>query len=256
MKKIVLVMILTMVSCSMLFISCKKENDLNIDQRVDMSERLIAVENSTSSEELAKIVSPAVVGIRSYNQLGESVGTGVCVGKGGYIITNAHVVIDSNNLELYLFNGNVANATEVFRDESLDISILNCSETLPYLALVSENCAVGEDVLAVGTPMSLLLKHSYTKGIISALNRTLRVSGDNGDYYMQNLIQHDASLNPGNSGGPLINSKGEVVGINTLKIQSAEGLGFAIPSMSFKSLLNNYVKDEEYKTPYISFKES
>ena len=106
-------------------------------------------------------------------------------------------------------------------------------------------------MLAVGTPLSLTLTHTFTKGIVSALNRTLKVSDTEGDGYMQNLIQHDASLNPGNSGGPLINSKGEVVGINTLKISGGEGIGFAIPTKSFRSLLSSYVTKVNYTVPYL-----
>jgi len=111
---------------------------------------------------------------------------------------------------------------------------------------------VGEDVVAVGTPLSLILKHTFTKGIVSALNRTLKIDTKDGVSYMQNLIQHDASLNPGNSGGPLINLNGEVVGINTLKINGGEGIGFAIPSTSFSSLVDSVVASKTtYQTPYL-----
>lgn len=255
MKKSIVTTTALIILSVIFFISCKNtSNNIDINSNVDMSERLISVEEVLTTERLAEIISPAVVGISSTTASGESVGSGVCVGKGGHIITNAHVVVNPYTLKLYLFNGDVVNAEQIFRDESLDISILKCEKDLPYLALGNlDQVEVGEDVLAVGTPISLLLKHSFTKGIVSALNRTLRVSGEDGDYYMQNLIQHDASLNPGNSGGPLINSKGEVIGINTLKISSTEGIGFAIPSLSFKSLLENYISDESYKTPYIGF---
>ncbi len=255
MKKSIIITTALIILSVIFFISCENtNNNLDINSNVDMSERLISVEEVLTTERLAEIISPAVVGISSTTASGESVGSGVCVGKGGHIITNAHVVVNPNTLKLYLFNGDVVNAKQIFRDESLDISILKCEKNLPYLALGDlDQVEVGEDVLAVGTPISLLLKHSFTKGIVSALNRTLRVSGEDGDYYMQNLIQHDASLNPGNSGGPLINSNGEVIGINTLKISSTEGIGFAIPSLSFKSLLENYISDESYKTPFIGF---
>ena len=74
---------------------------------------------------------------------------------------------------------------------------------------------------------------------------------EDGYSYMQNLIQHDASINPGNSGGPLINSQGELIGINTLKVSSGEGLGFAIPSKSFRNIITQIVNDREYETPYL-----
>jgi S1-C subfamily serine protease len=88
---------------------------------------------------------------------------------------------------------------------------------------------VGQDVLAIGTPLTLQFKHTVTKGIVSALNRTLEVGGISDVNYLQNLIQHDASINPGNSGGPLISMDCKVVGINTLKASESEGIGFAIP---------------------------
>lgn len=252
MKKVITIICVAIMFVSITFLSsCNliKENETHID----MNERLISISSENSSfEVLAEQISPAIVGISSIDSSGENVGSGVCVASGGYVITNAHVIANPNNITLYLFNGKTISATQIFSDASLDISILKASQNLPYLPLgTTDNLMVGQDVLAVGTPISLLLKHSFTRGIISALNRTLKVSSSNGDVYMQNLIQHDASLNPGNSGGPLVNSKGEVVGINTLKITSGEGIGFAIPTKSFMSLLNSYVKIDSYETPYI-----
>lgn len=218
---------------------------------VDMSERLITLSYASDYSDIAESVSPAIVGISCYNSSSESVGAGVCVASGGYILTNAHVV-PYDNIEIYLFSGDTTSATKIFSDSSLDIAIIKSKISLPYLSLAdNDSLAVGEEILAVGTPMSILLKHTFTKGIVSALNRTLRISSSSGESYMQNLIQHDASLNPGNSGGPLLNSKGEIVGINTLKITDGEGIGFAIPVKSFKSLLSSYVSQINYTTPYL-----
>ena len=133
----------------------------------------------------------------------------------------------------------------------MDIAILKSDVALPYLPINEDDYAVGEDILAVGTPLNLIFTHTYTKGIISAINRTLEMENENGYSYMQNLIQHDASINPGNSGGPLINSRGELVGINTLKVSSGEGLGFAIPAKSFRNVITQIVNDREYETPYL-----
>lgn len=203
--------------------------------------------------ELAESVAPAVVGVSSVSSGEQSVGSGVCVVKGGYVLTNSHVIINDDNITLYLSNGETASAKLIWSDDSQDIAILKAGCVLPYLSLSGDdNISVGQDIVAVGTPLSLLLKHSFTKGIVSALNRTLKVQGTNGESYMQNLVQHDASLNPGNSGGPLLNLKGEVVGINTLKISGGEGIGFAIPVKSFSSLLDNIVATKtSYETPYL-----
>jgi S1-C subfamily serine protease len=123
---------------------------------------------------------------------------------------------------------------------------------LPYLKIAEEaNPDVGEYVLAIGTPLQLQFKHSVTKGIVSALNRTVKVTENGLTTAMQSLIQHDASINPGNSGGPLINENSKVIGINTLKIEMAEGIGFAIPASVIKNVLSNVLSDGAYQTAYL-----
>ena len=212
----------------------------------------IDVSNPNNIGDVARVVSPAIVGISGEKSTSSSVGSGVCVSQNGYILTNSHVVNDCDNITLYLSDKSQASAKIIYEDTVLDLAILKSSKALPYLNLGdSDEICVGQDVLAVGTPLSLTLVHTFTKGIVSALNRTLKVSNDGKEGYMQNLIQHDASLNPGNSGGPLINAKGEVIGINTLKISSGEGIGFAIPSKSFKSLLGSFASNINYEIPYL-----
>lgn len=212
----------------------------------------IVIDSPSNISDVAQVVSPAIVGISGTKSSTSSVGSGVCVSENGYILTNSHVVNDCNNITLYLSDKTQTTASIVYEDTVLDLAILKSKKNLPYLNLGdSDDLNVGEEVLAVGTPLSLTLVHTFTKGIVSALNRTLKVSNTSGEGYMQNLIQHDASLNPGNSGGPLINSKGEVVGINTLKITCGEGIGFAIPTKSFSSLLKNFVSNINYEIPHL-----
>lgn len=212
----------------------------------------IDVGNPNNIGDVARVVSPAIVGISGEKSTSSSVGSGVCVSQNGYILTNSHVINNCDNITLYLSDKSQASAKIIYEDTVLDLAILKSSKALPYLNLGdSDEICVGQDVLAVGTPLSLTLVHTFTKGIVSALNRTLKVSNDGKEGYMQNLIQHDASLNPGNSGGPLINAKGEVIGINTLKISSGEGIGFAIPSKSFKSLLGSFASNINYEIPYL-----
>ena len=212
-------------------------------------ERLIILQDSTQS--LSETLSPAIVGVQSITNGVGNIGAGVCVAPKGIIITNSHVINNAETISLYLQDGTNISANIVYEDTVLDFAIVKSNKEIPYLRLSEENVNVGEDVLAVGTPLSLNLTHTFTKGIISATNRSLKVSLAKGEGIMQNLIQHDASLNPGNSGGPLINERGEIIGINTLKISGGEGIGFAIPVKSFKSLLNNYLSDEEYVVPYL-----
>ena len=217
-----------------------------------LESKLITVYQDAGIQEVANAVEPAIVGISGIYSNGESVGSGVCVAEGGYILTNSHVISDAKKIMLYLSNKTSATASVIYDNPVLDLAILKSSQSLPYLSIGnSDDLSVGQDVLAVGTPLSLSLTHTFTKGIVSALNRTLKVDSSEGEGYMQNLIQHDASLNPGNSGGPLLNSQGEVVGINTLKITSGEGIGFAIPAKSFDSLLDSYVENINYQIPYL-----
>ncbi len=217
-----------------------------------LGERIIAINEEADVPQIASSISPAVVAITGESEYGESVGSGVCVASGGYILTNSHVISDADTITLHLSDSTTTPARVVYNDSVLDFAILKSSRGMPYLSLAdSDDIEVGEDILAVGTPLSLTLTHTFTKGIVSAVNRTLKVSSTEGSGYMQNLIQHDASLNPGNSGGPLINSRGEVVGINTLKISGGEGIGFAIPTKSFRSLLSNFVTNINYQVPYL-----
>lgn len=239
-----LVMSLMISGCSNLNIFSEKNNTLKGE--------LITLSEDTNFSEVASKVESAIVGISGLYSSGESVGSGVCVSQNGYILTNSHVVSDAKAIVVYMADKTTTKASLVYDNPVQDLAIIKCNKTLPYLAIgSSDELSVGEDIMAVGTPLSLSLTHTFTKGIISALNRTLKVDGTSGEGYMQNLIQHDASLNPGNSGGPLLNSRGEVVGINTLKISTGEGIGFAIPSKSFESLLGSYVENINYTLPYL-----
>lgn len=223
-----------------------------IVSKEEMKPRLIESTNYRNNIEVVKSVSPAVVGIYSEDYNGASIGTGVAVEKGGYVLTNSHVVTN-NNVTLYLASGETTKASLVYRDSSLDLAIVKSNVDLPYLSIAtSGDYLVGEDVLAIGTPLTLQFKHTVTKGIISAKNRTIKVEGTNG-ITLQNLIQHDASINPGNSGGPLINLRGQVIGINTLKVEDAEGLGFAIPTETISPVFRKISASGSYEPAFIGF---
>lgn len=219
---------------------------------VNMTPRLIDGNNLNSSVEVVKNAAAAVVGINSVSGTSSSVGSGVAIAKNGYVLTNSHVITNPYSITLYLADGTTSNASLIWRDSSLDLAVLKSSKELPYLKLAEDDdINVGEDVLAIGTPFQLQFKHSVTKGIVSALNRTVLVSGTYGDSYLQSLIQHDASINPGNSGGPLINGNAEVLGINTVKIESGEGMGFAIPTSVTRNVIKNVITDGSYTSAYL-----
>lgn len=206
----------------------------------------------TSQQQLLKTVSPAVVGISANISSGQSIGTGVCINDKSYILTNNHVIENSAFIRLYLYNGETTSANVLWKDASLDLAILQAGTSVPYLDMAKENSYnAGEEVIAIGTPLALAFKHSATKGIISATNRTIQVDNDKGYSTLSNLIQHDASINPGNSGGPLINMKGEVLGINTVKVVDAEGMGFAIPVDTLKPVVKNISANGKYDTTFL-----
>lgn len=223
------------------------------DETVNMSPRMISSTILGDFEEIAQIVTPAIVGISADYGGMESVGSGVALSSGGYILTNDHVVSGAKNITVYYANKTSGGADVVWTDSSTDLAIIKATIDMPYLvAGNSSDLMTGRDIIAVGTPLTLQFKHTVTKGIISALNRTIEIDNADGTVsYLQNLIQHDASINPGNSGGPLINANGEVVGINTLKVIEAEGLGFAIPIEVVLPVLNQIIEKGSYKTPYI-----
>ena len=206
----------------------------------------------SSTENLVSTCKPAVVGILAQMGRYQSIGTGVCIKKGAYILTNHHVVEDADVIYLYLSDGSSANAKTVWTDASSDLAMLKSSVDIPYLPIAqSGSYDSGDEVIAIGTPIDLAFKHSATKGIISAINRTIAIDGDYGEANLYNLIQHDASINPGNSGGPLINTKGEVIGINTVKVTDAEGMGFAIPVETFNNVIEKVSANGSYDTTYM-----
>lgn len=111
----------------------------------------------------------------------------------------------------------------------------------------SDNIRVGEKVYAIGNPIGFEFERTVTSGIISAVNRTIKIEEDEDVSYMSNLIQTDATINLGNSGGPLINIDGEVIGINTIKISSAEGIGFAVPINLIKTIIEKLATQGKFE---------
>lgn len=218
----------------------------------DMTPRLISISEGMETTEVIESVKTAIVGIKSLVPNGYSVGSGVAVREGGYILTNQHVISGTRGITLYFADKSTAGATLIWQDASIDLAVIKSNVDMPYLECEDVKPRVGQDVLAIGTPLSLAFGHSVTKGIVSALDRTLEITNNDGSIsYMQNLIQHDASINPGNSGGPLINANGKVIGINTLKATDAEGIGFAIPIKTGESIVSKLSLDNGYSAPYI-----
>ena len=211
-------------------------------------------ENSTKIADVIEKTTQSVVGISKLKNVGNSIfsnntaeelglGTGIIVTENGYILSNEHVT-GSKYSKCYvtLEDGKTYDGTVMWSDTSLDLSITKIeAKNLSYVTLGdSKEIRVGETVYAIGNPIGFEFRRTVTSGIISAKNRTIKLEENNSQVYMSDLIQTDATINPGNSGGPLITPSGEVVGINTVKITSAEGIGFAIPINVVKSVIESY----------------
>lgn len=195
-----------------------------------------------------------------------SEGSGVIYKKDGdsaYVVTNNHVVSGSNSLEVILSNGKKMQASIVGTDATTDLAVLKISsKNIKSVASFgnSNDIAAGQDVLAIGSPMGSEYANTVTKGIISAKKRTLKVStgdssADSSNATTTNVIQTDAAINSGNSGGPLINMAGQVIGINSMKLSSngegssVEGMGFAIPSNEVVQVINQLIKHGKVQRP-------
>ncbi|MCX8129673.1 MAG: trypsin-like peptidase domain-containing protein [Clostridia bacterium] len=182
------------------------------------------------------------------------VGSGVIVSSNGYILTNHHVAGGKNKRIVVSFaNGKNMDGTTVWSDPVLDLAVVKVNSTgLPTIPLGDANTLeVGETAIAIGNPLGLQFQRTVTSGIISALNRTIRIDTEQGANYMEDLIQTDASINPGNSGGPLLNARGQVVGINTVKVASAEAIGFAVPINVAIPIISQLTQRGDFKEPYL-----
>ena len=193
-----------------------------------------------------------MVAVLGQQQLYGSVGTGIIFTEDGYLVTNHHVVAGGRDCTILLDTGHSCEARFVASDEKNDLAVLkiapsdmrNLGVLLPAEFGDSDLLTVGDPVYAIGNPLGWELRGTLTDGIVSAINRDVEVDGRS-----MTLIQTNAALNSGNSGGPLINQYGQVVGINVIKMSSdystVEGLGFAIPSALMERMVNDLLESGE-----------
>jgi serine protease Do len=207
---------------------------------------------------VVEAVSPSVVAIigkpkaGAYQQVDRfslAHGTGVIISEDGWIVTNAHVVENMNEIIVLTHNEKKFNVEKVLSDSESDIALvkIKAKGLKPAVFAPSDKVEVGETVVAIGTPISFSLKNSATSGIISGVDRSAHSS--------YRLLQTDAAINPGNSGGPLVNMDGHVIGINSMKFVdvSVDNMGFSIPTNTVQYIIDHLKEYGKVKRPYIGF---
>lgn len=218
-------------------------------------------EKCNSVADLIENVTKSVCGISKLSNAGGSIlstateselglGTGIIVSEKGYILSNCHVTGEKySTCYVTVEDKNTYTGTVVWSDIGLDLSIVkvNASNLIQADIGISNNVRIGQTVYAIGNPVGFEFRRTVTSGIISALNRTVKLQEDGKDIYMSDLIQTDATINPGNSGGPLINTEGEVIGVNSVKITSAEGIGFAVPIDVVKPVIQSFIEKGSFE---------
>jgi S1-C subfamily serine protease len=186
-------------------------------------------------------VGPALVGIRRLRgrtgdglHAHEGSGSGIVITPDGYVLTNHHVIMDAPAIEVLLADGSVAKAEKVGSDPDTDLALLRVHRHKLSSVDLGDSAGLrqGQLVVAIGNPFGL--QASVTAGVVSALSRTLRASNGR---LIEDIIQTDAALNPGNSGGALLDSAGRVIGVNTAIIAGAQGTGFAVPVNTAKRVI-------------------
>ncbi len=218
-----------------------------------------------SVADIAQRVLPSVVSISAVSSSGGGTGTGFVIDSTGYILTNNHVIADAaadgGDIEVQLNDGTILQASIIGRDSSYDLAVLKVNQTgLTALTFGdSDDVAVGDSVIAIGSPLGL--SGTVTLGIVSAKDRAVTAGESAGDSSFINAIQTDAAINPGNSGGPLVNSAGAVIGVNSaiatlgsssLSSQSGSiGLGFAIPINQARKTAEQLIKNGKATYPVV-----
>lgn len=198
-------------------------------------------------------VGPAVVSVhvnrsRAHEAHAEGAGSGIILTPDGFILTNHHVVDEAQHIDITMTDGRSFHAQRIGIDPFTDLAVIRINANgLPFASLGnSEKLRAGQMVVAIGNPYGF--QNTVTAGVISALGRNLRSPSGR---LIENVIQTDVSLNPGNSGGPLVNSNGDVIGINTAMILQAQGISLAIPSATANWVAGELITKGKIKRAYL-----
>jgi S1-C subfamily serine protease len=220
------------------------------EQLLDVYSKTITSVVSTVGESVVHIQVQKTTKDRRTNQTQRvpASGSGFIISSDGFIVTNHHVIENATDIKVALADGRLIAGELKGADPSTDIAVLKIYENgLKALHFAdSDNLKPGQIAIAIGNPLGL--QHTVTAGVVSALGRTLRA---NNGRMIDDVIQTDASLNPGNSGGPLVNSLGEVIGVNTATISSAQGLCFAVSSKLAAYVAGKLIMEGKVKRAYL-----
>ena len=273
MKKSISLVVIVAIICSILsslltVVVVNKTGILNgTTNSVKGTSSQIVVSNEKGTnvyQAVSEKAKPSVVGITTttlssdnmFSMPTEStgVGTGIIVDSNGYILTNSHVISDgqAKTVNVLFSDGSTIDGEVYWYDSQLDLAIVKVNKTGLTAAELgdSDKVQIGDISVAIGNPYGLDLAGTVTQGIISGLDRTISTS----ETTMTGLIQTDASINSGNSGGPLLNSSGQVIGINTAKASEGEGLGFAIPINTAKPIIESIIQKGSYEKVTLGIK--
>ena len=227
-------------------------NEVASEEKEDFSSILEEITKGVVGISKIKNTGTAILDSNATQELG--LGSGIIVSENGYIVTNWHVAGNKySTCYVTLENGEIYSGNVTWADSDLDLAIVKINaKGLKYLELGdSDKIKLGQEVCAIGNPIGIEFQRTVTAGIISGLDRTIKIEDTNGEAYMEDLIQTDASINSGNSGGPLIDKDGKVIGINSIKITSAEGIGFAIPINIIKPVIESYIQNDKFEEAYL-----
>ena len=211
------------------------QNELKtVGNQIGTINQTISTIKASTSSDFSGIIENAIKSVVTI-RTDISQGSGFIIANGGYVVTNAHVMQGALAANIITYDGKSHSVSKIGEDDNMDIALLKISDTSypPLLLANSNSIQVGQKVIAIGNPLGL--QFSVSEGIVSAKDR----QGTNG---LNAYVQTDASLNPGNSGGPLIDVNGKVIGINNFKISGSENIGFALESNYIKDTVNNIYK--------------
>jgi S1-C subfamily serine protease len=224
------------------------------EHAVDTRDERLLDAYSEAVVSVVEAVGPAVVGVRTKRAAGgagaEGAGSGLILAADGYILTNSHVVHGAAGLEVSLTDGRRFTARLVGDDPASDLAVIRADASALSPARIGESARlrVGQLVIAIGNPFGF--QSTVSAGVVSALGRSLRSTPGR---LIDNIIQTDVALNPGNSGGPLVDSRGLVVGINTAVFAMAQGISFAVPIDTAAWVIPQLLAHGRVRRPYLGF---